>query len=426
MLVIVVPAAMAQSGSLSSFDPLSSGQQGIHLYSANLYSGYYSAGGPVGPGMAIQGPVQTPMTTVTGSLTIGGSRMGENSEFTWSYSPSYFNTLYGGGVSSHGSLNHTGGASWVRKLGNSGKWSMSASVNMLLMDMLQLYAGPATAESAGGASLAGGTASSALLTSEQAYLYGNRVLDASSNLVLTWAPSTRTTAALTLSGTRMQSLGGGTVMEGAAAPPLQKSTDARASLNLKHSLSPRTQIGIDVTTDRMFSALEQGYASGSSLSLSRMLTQHWFAEVTGGVGKTVYTSHANAVTENIQYLGGANIGFKSFSNTVVFAYDRSLGDVYGLGSASTTSATGTWTWKRPGSAWSISGNGGLQQLDNMSFRNTLSWRGGASINRRIAPHVFLTLQYTYLQFPGELKVAGMQVSDNGVIASMTWSPSTYR
>ena len=81
--------------------------------------------------------------TVGVAATVGGSKSGEKSSFTWSYSPSYFRLVYSErGNDDRGSLNHRGNLNWTRKL--SRKWSMTANAYAFVANFEQLYFNPST------------------------------------------------------------------------------------------------------------------------------------------------------------------------------------------------------------------------------------------------------------------------------------------
>ena len=117
----------------------------MHLTGVSVYSGYYSSGGAGGAGgfeMAVQNPFLTGPSAMAGvAATFGGSKSAEKSTFTWSYSPSYFNSFYGNNqFSNNGSLNHRMSVHWTRKLGS--KWTLSGSLNGYLANLEQLYFNP--------------------------------------------------------------------------------------------------------------------------------------------------------------------------------------------------------------------------------------------------------------------------------------------
>lgn len=441
-------AAWGQMQAISDFTPLSASKAGIHLYGVTVYSGVYSSGSPATYEMTTQTPfLNSASASVSVAASVGGSHSGEKSSFSWNYSLSYFNMVYSEyGSSQSGSLGHRFGMSWTRKL--SDKWSLSSSANGFLANFQQLYFNPSTLSSVAAmpttfddlasAMLAGKFTDNqlaALLTGapvqaspQQAYLYGDRVLSAAASLGLTWAPSSRTSIAVSLSGSRFQNIGGvpqsgSTVATGVVLP---QTTSASGSLSWSYSLSPRTQIGVQLSSSRLFSQLDQGYASNGSLTFGRTLSRRWFTSLHAGAGKLFYTQQIFEAPGSVQRLYGGSLGFKTRAQTFLASYDRSLGDAYALGSGSTSAAIGAWHWMVPGSGVSISASAGYVKLNNPTFPNTASWQFSAGMAKALGHQMSMTAQYMYFELPADLRVTGIYGSTNGVSMSLAWSPSGYR
>jgi hypothetical protein len=184
---------------------------------------------------------------------------------------------------------------------------------------------------------------------------------------------------------------------------------------------------VDASVSRTFSRLEDGYASTAGLSIGRTMSEHWFVQGRVGVGKMTYSRQAVATSANVQYTAGGGIGYKVRTHTLLASFDRSLADAYGLGSTSTDSATAGWTWKVPGSSWSLSANYGYQRLNGGVLRGNESWRATGGIARALNQHTFVSLQYAYFTAPANLAaLAGVTGAENAVTVSLSWSPSPYR
>lgn len=439
-----------QMGANTAFNPMNSTLPGVHLEGVSVYSGYYTSGSPQGFEVPVSSAFLPGASAMAGvAATFGGSSKGEKSTFTWSYSPSYFNMFYGNNqVSNNGSLNHMLNVSWNRRLG--GKWTLSASVNGFLANLEQLYFNPSMLSSVAAmptnfddlaAAMLAGKFTDAQLASlltgaplqaspQQGYLYGNRMLNAAANVALAWAPSERTSVSIAALGSRMQSVNGvgtiGGTPAGSGQTLLPQMTTAGVAITWSYSLSPRTQIGVTASANRTFSSIQQGYASYGSFTISRTMSRRWFVQGMAGGGKLDYSQQTYAAPSAVQYLYGGSLGFKTATQTFLVSYNRTLGDSYGLGSGSTSFAMGAWSWRRPGSSWSLMANGGYQELSNLTFQNTRSWLGGAGVARSLGPHFFVTAQYMYFQLPANIRTAGSESSENGVNVGMTWSPSGYQ
>jgi hypothetical protein len=255
------------------------------------------------------------------------------------------------------------------------------------------------------------------------------MMDVAATTGISWAPSGRTTVSLAASGTRTQSLGNsananGTTPEPTAftAPAL---TAASLALSASYSLSPRTQISGEVLANRVFSAVQQGYSSNTSVSIGRTMSRRWFMQIKGGAGRLMYEHSAYAVPSSTQYLFGGTLGYKTQSHTFLASYDRSLGDMYGFGSGTTSTSTGAWNWNRPGGNWALSVHAGYQQLNNMTFQNTGSWQTGISLSRSLGGHMSMSAQYIYLRLPTDIRATGLTGVEDGVNFGLTWSPMAH-
>jgi hypothetical protein len=426
----VLPNATRQAGSL--------------LQSVSISSGYYTGGTPAGFEVVSPNQLSGPTAMVAVTAAFGGSKSGEKSSITWSYSPSYFSTVYSeSNVPTHGALNHRFGLTWQRKLGS--RWSVNASANGFLASMEQLYfapgllssvaAVPTTFDDLAAALLAGKysdaqlaallTGSSVHASPEQQFPYGTRLMSAAANLGLTWAPTGRTSLSVTLTGGRTQTVNGAGITGRQPATPvltLPPVTNAAASISWGYSLSPRTNISIQATSSRTFSRIQQGYASSMSFSVGRTLSRRWFVQGSLGAGGLTYGYQRYAQPKTIQYLAAGSVGFKTSSYTLLASYSRSLGDAYGLGSGTSSTGAAGWSWNRPGSPWSLTASVTYQELNNPLFRNTRSWRTGAGLGRSLGQHLTANWQYIYMQLPADIVVAGLNNTENGVMASLTWRP----
>ncbi|MBA0088437.1 MAG: hypothetical protein HRJ53_25910, partial [Acidobacteria bacterium Pan2503] len=146
---------------------------------------------------------------------------------------------------------------------------------------------------------------------------------------------------------------------------------------------------------------------------------------TAGVGKLNYSKQTYKAPSTVQYLYGASLGYHTYAHTLLVSYNRTLGDAYGLGSGSTSSVTGAWNWRISRRSWDLAASGGFQQLDNSTFPNSRSWQAGAGIFRSLGPHFSASAQYTYFEYPGNLRTAGVDSVGHGVMLALTWAPSRY-
>jgi hypothetical protein len=271
------------------------------------------------------------------------------------------------------------------------------------------------------------TGSSAHQLPEQTYLYGSRIGTASLLSGVTYTPRSRSSFHINVSATRLQRLSVGSSDDLGNRSPVPQTTSGSASFGWKYSLTSRTNIGIEVGTSRTFSRLQDGYASSASFSISRTMSPHWFVQGQVGGGMLTYTRETFAQPQKPQYTAGGGMGYKLRSHTLLASYTRSIGDAYGLGAGTTSSATAGWAYKLPGSRWSLSASYGYQRTDGSAQYNTESWRASGGIARALTNHVFFSVQYAYFTFPAvQGSLTGLLGAESAVSMGLTWSPSQYR
>jgi hypothetical protein len=447
LLIVISSALWGQTRVASNFNPLAA-ESLVRLEGISVYGGYFTGGAPLGFEVPTPSPFLGSSAVVGAAANFGGSKSGEKASLTWSYSPSYFRSVYSRNNSSaDGTLNHSGSLMWTRKLAK--KWTLTAAGSGFASNLEQLYfntvplsaavAMPTTFEDLAAGVLTGRftdpqlalllTGAPPLGSSEQGYLYGNRLLSATANVAINWSPSDRQSVTLSVAGSRTQHLDNHDNGNAGTLPSnrfLQEMTNATAGVSWSYSLSPRTQVGVGVTASRTFSPLQQGYTSSFSFSAGRTLTRRWFVQGSGGLGMLTYLQNTYGTPRTLSIVFGGGLGYKTAAHTVLGFYNRSIGDSYGLGSSNTSAATGSWNWRIPGSGWALSANLGYQEMSNSTFKNTTSWRAGASVARLLVAHCFFSAQFMYSQSPGTLTVQGIENSQTGLSLSLTWSPSGYR
>jgi hypothetical protein len=442
--LMAIPA-QAQSGEAGFFNPLSASKSGIHLYGVSIYGGYYSGGSPFGlPTQAVTGglPIPGSLAVAGGSANFGWSRSTDQANFDVTYSPSYI------AYPDRTDLNTVGHAFSLnlnRKVGQ--KWSFGAGATGLIANLQQTYFSsnafglaaslPTTFEDLAAAFLSGKftdaqlaaslTGASARLLPEQTYLYGRRIGSASLHAAVNYAASGRSTYHVNVSGTRVQGLSSNS-MANSGSSVIPQTTAGSVSFGWGYSLTPRTNIGIEVGTTRTFSRLQDGYASNASFTMGHTMSQHWFVQAQLGGGLITYNRQSFVAPRKPQYLAGGSIGYKLRAHSLLASYNRTIGDAYGLGAGSTSNATAGWSMKAPGSRWSLSATYGYQRTDGSTLYNTESWRAMGGIARALSNHLFMSFQYSYFTFPSSQNADAARLlgAESGLSMGLTWSPSQYR
>ena len=119
---------------------------------------------------------------------------------------------------------------------------------------------------------------------------------------------------------------------------------------------------------------------------------------------------------------GGGLGYKTFSHTFLGSYEHAVSDSYGLGSSTSSSATASWHWARPGSSWSLNSSFAWQQLQGNALANTSGWQATVGLSRALAAHMVLLTQYVYLKYSGGLQAPAYGFSQSAVRVSVAWNP----
>src|SRR5947208_588953 len=118
-------------------------------------------------------------------------------------------------------------------------------------------------------------------------------------------------------------------------------------------------------------------------SFARRLGIHWFTVVRSGFG--YYSSvGGKSVPGGVGYLGSSALGYKTRNHTWIATYARSLGDMNGLASASTSFFSGSWNWGRPGLSWRVYAYGGQQRLSGGALGDGTFWQASAGLSRGLS------------------------------------------
>jgi hypothetical protein len=436
--------AVAQSGVAGFFNPVSASRDGIHLYGVSVFGAYFSGSAPFGlPTIGTALPTSGTPEVAGASANFGWSRTRGGSSLTISYTPSF--------LASPGytqlklqDVNGLFSLSWNR---NVGRWSFNTGLTAQVSSLQQTYFGanafgaaaslPTTFDDLASALLFGKvtdpqlasalTGASAHLAPEQSYLYGTRFASVSARAGFSYALTGRSSFHASITASRSQRLNSEDVTEALAPAMIPQTTAGTVSVGWGYALSPRTHIGLDASTSRTLSRLQDSYANGGTFSIGRTMSQHWFLQGRVGVGVTKYLRLSVTAPRSVQYTAGGSIAYKLSSHTLIASFDRTLADSYGLGSASTDSAMAGWVWKVRGSSWSLSANYGYQRLNGYLLGGNSSWRATGGVARSLNQHLFVSAQYAYFTSPTSLAaLTGVTGAENGVIVSLSWSPSQYR
>ncbi len=446
-LVAAASPNWAQSLYLPQTNPLGMPGVGIRLYSASAYFGYSSWSVPTASAIATGGvPFRSSSADTGGTVMVGWSRKGDKkTRFGFTYTSSYNARLSSSGLNS---LNHHFAFDLGRNRRLSPRWSFDLSGNAGISDLqgflflpsrsAQLANVPTTFDDLAAAVLAGRfnnnefasilTGAPVVESPARALLYGNRMLTASMHAGLSYTASSRLSIQMGITGNNnlhVPDIGNPVDLQYRYLVP--RTSGATVGLGVAYSLSPRTLASFDFSVGRYYSGFYDGYTSSATVSLGRVLIgRRWFAQTQGGAG-VVNPIGGAGYSRRPRGLGGASLGYKALAHTFLGSYTWSAGDNYGLGAASTETASGAWQWARPGRSWVVYSNLGRQRLLGSPLRAIDGWRVSAGFSRSLGDETSAYLQYTYFVSSGGFGSGPLSFAQPGfrvasVRLGVAWTP----
>jgi hypothetical protein len=425
---------MAAVAPVSAQDGDAAPTSGFRIRSFSGYAAYYSNSLPRTAGLQ---PATNLLSDVAGgaSAEMGWTRYGQRTSFMLTYIPSYTGHLQ---YSGWNAFNQRMSLQATRKLAPRWTFTFSSAADLSTID--QFLFAPTTLSAAAAVPAKFDDLATAMLSGRsndprlapvlggaqvsqsplQELLYGDRVLNAAAQASLSYSYSPRLSIVVNGGGGRSQHVSQDTGPAGNGL--LNNTTSENLAVALSYSLSPRTQVGASVTGARSESLLQDNFTTTSLASLGRRLGTRWFMQVQGGVGvmKSLRDSGLERSTARPRPVTGGSLGYKSFSHTLLGSYDRTVSDSFGLGSTTSSSATGSWLWRRPGNDWSLSASMGWQRLEGSVAGTNSGWRTTAGIGRSMG-HVVLLVEYAYLKYSGVQQQTPF-LSQSAVRVSMRWRP----
>jgi hypothetical protein len=382
-------------------------------FRASAFSSYTSWNGLAGLNVGIPSePGPNYLTTTGVTLTLGWQkRVSEDSTFNIFYSPYYAyegNGIHSTSYTSLSPLRGTFSLNWRHKLGRKWHYGLGGSAVAGNFDQTAFLAGTQGVTSfagssgdLGGLSLGGqgvgGT--SAIVTPQQALLYGNTFLSTSATVSLEYAASPRLTITGNVSGTYMRHLN-----DSAEPSPylLNQATSGSVALTINYSMAARTNLFANATYNEPFSSLVRSENGLAFVGINRTISEHFFGRVYAGAGYT--SSQSQDQVNHYQFHGTQSLfsvsgGYRLYSNSFSVGFSKTLADFYGIGTSS-IGVTGGWHWRKPGSDWGLQASGSefwLQGgiLGASGNSSNAGYLASVGVNRIISRRVRMSLQYVY-------------------------------
>jgi hypothetical protein len=254
-------------------------------------------------------------------------------------------------------------------------------------------------------------------------LLGDRILSYAGQVSLTYSHSSRLTFHLSsVSAGGQHRLNGGTGTESNYVMP--RSIGVDAGMGMSYMLSPRTQVGLDVSGNRVSNPYQGAYVTNARASIGRKMGTHWFLAAHAGGSYTQVTSQAYGAPRTKNVIGGGSLGFRTYQHTLLGSYERTSMDNYGLAIGTNTSLTAAWNWHRPGSRWNVFTSYGQQQVRNTGYTSLSGWQASGGIAQALNSHMQMTTQYVYLRNSGEYLGNVTNLALHSVRVSLNWTPET--
>lgn len=438
-------SGFGQSSVMGQLNPLDPNTPGLRLTDVSISYSYFSQYYPGAfgslPGLPVSGSGGAG-SVIQGSASFGWSKLTEKSTVSISYTPSY---ARGFEFSSYHSLNQSLGVMASRKL--TSKLTLMTSFQGLVTDFSQLLFAPTSYDNLAGTSATFDEFASGILTGQStnlglsqllalapvngspqtAFLYGGREMSAAASVSLLYSWSSRSSFDLSVEAMRTQFLSTGSAGNSLGpASLIPETTLGSANLGWSYSLTPRTTLGVNVSSNRVVSKLEDAYSSQISGSIGRTLTTHWFAQAMFGVGYINPVRQTFAVPPGTEPEFSASIGYKFKAQTLLGSYSRMVSDSYGLNAYATQGSSGAWTWSRPGSSISLGAGFGYSHLSGSTLSNTTSWTGHAGFTKRLQSQLSMNATYSYAHYPERVTLGAPNLALSGVMVGLSWSPSVRR
>jgi hypothetical protein len=380
------------------------------------------------------------------NATLGYFLAGERSLVSWGFTSSYVQRMHSAELNA---WTNTMSLGWTRRLSPrlamtlSGSGALGSATDLLFMpsSSMQLAKAAGTPEELASVVLTGtstnpvlsslATASSSVDPQTLSLLYGRTALTVDGQVILDYTHTPRLSFRWRAGGNRTQ--------------PWRVSSDPIASqqiisqsisgyfeMGMKYAMSPRTQLGVELSTQRAHSRINDGYTSSAMLYLGRTMTRRWFLALYGGAGAvTPVRSPQVSISAHrgANYQAAGSIGYRNLSQTVLFSASRLVSDRYGLDADATTGGGISWVWQRAGSAWFLGAELGYHRLSgaaNMSTgsRHNLESRTVTpTIGRKITASTVAQLQYLFSNFSTPIATArGSDKYQHAARLSVMWVP----
>jgi hypothetical protein len=437
-LCLLLPGALfGQFFSAEQLNPLKAHQDGIQLYGVSGFTTYLSGVPGYTNGIGSSGY----QLSAGGNANLGWNRTGSRTSLSVQYGFMYSGET---GTASLRNLSHNLLFGATRRLGYRWDWSFSANTQILnSADLMfsQGVFGQAIDVSAPFSDLAAAvvanralnnndiaailTRSSAAGGPAQSMFFGNRLMNVVAQTHLQYRYSPRLAVHFDGGASRNQPLTGSSGQKSSSGNYLIPSvTIGNVNAGLSYSLSPRTTVSGDLSSQRMFASLNNTYTTTGTVSIGRVMGKRWFGNLHAGVGFITPVNTAYQLPTGPQLIEGGTVGFTTYTQTVMLVVDRTVVDSYAIGASSTLNTSLAWSWKRPGHSWTVLATTGEQRISRMNLPAINAWQASVGFSQRVTREIALTVSYGYLRPSSEPLGSLYMPPTHGIRLMIGWTPGS--
>jgi hypothetical protein len=410
---------------------------GLHLYGISVYSGYSTFSSPVTNQSLPPGLVGGSDTSYGAQWSLGWFRHSGKTTAFINYAGSYGGQIRFSNLNSFG---HNLSLSVSRQIRT--KWSLNASGSadyrtlteyLFQPSTLSVLAGvPANASDLAAAFSVGNFSNSqtatmlstmpetaAAFSPLRNLLLADRILSYAFQSSANYAYSSR----LNFSFSSI-SAGGQRAFDNSPVQTVPRTLGVTAGVSFatSYALSPRTNVGVNVSEHYTANQGQGSYSTTAGASFGRMMGLHWFLSMNGGMTYSRFTGNAAGTPPRRQAIGGGVLGYRLYAQTFVASYNRSSFDAVGIPGALNSNATGAWNWHRRGSNLSLNASGGQTQVTNAAFTSFTVWRGSAGFSRVLTRQFSMSWDYVYFYSTGTYLDIRTNRAAHSVRVTLRWHP----
>lgn len=411
-------------------------RSGFTIVEASLFSSYYSLGlppyliGSAAPSVDVGYDV-----TVGGAATFSLAKPGERTSLALQYTPSYtarmrYSEWNSFGHSLTANVGHSVSSRLRFGLAVAGsirnreeflfspiQTSAIAAASGSLQDLSQALSGAGVAT---GSQMSLSAGASAGDTAAQSLFFGNRILTANARAGIDYSITPRLSLTFGVGGSRTQYFRDRD-QEVISSAVLPQVTGVTGDIGLTYSLTPRTSIGFSGDSTRQQSRLQDLLITNGRVSVERSMGPHWFVNGSAGGGNYRVLRHTGLASEPLQYLLGAGLGYRSYSQTLLASFDHRVSDLYGVGATNTRSVSGSWRWAPPRLRTWLSAAVSRVELQSIAYPAT-TWRVTGEIGREIGHGFALVGGYSFLAYSNLVLMGDELLDQSAVRVALNWAP----